>query len=213
MEHIGSIEMLEELKIDDCKLSDAVFATLARRSQKLRRLQLSYESRNLTRDCFMTLDGSPMSRSLEQICLIIEPHILWDEEEEEEEEGQEGLIAVGFSVFHNLRKITIRAFEDNHRYVKKCVLGLEILNLWSAGCPNLQEVDFSPAETLTVEGLVQFATSCCHLSKIGLWYVRKERRDYFLNGMTDSGWTGKLEFREYEGWPHCFANEFVENLD
>ena len=204
MENICRIEMLEELKIADCELKDALIATLARSMDKLRRLQLSYDSSsNFTPDCFMALDGSPMSRSLEQICLIITSA-------SDEEDGQAGLTAAGFSVFHNLQKIVIKSLWDTD--VKECALELEILNLWSAGCPNQQEVDFSPAETLTVEDLIQFVKSCCHLSKIVLWYVRKERRDYFLNGMKDNGWSGKLEFREYEGWPHCFANEFVENL-
>ena len=107
MERIICFDTLEELRIDSCRdapLSDALIATLARRTKKLRRLQLSYDNGMLTHDCFMALDGLPITRSLEQISLLIAIR--------HEDEGQ-GLIAAGLSVFHNLRKIAIRTEYEN----------------------------------------------------------------------------------------------------
>ena len=90
----------------------------------------------------------------------------------------------------------------------ECALSLEILELLKAGCPNLQEIDFEPASTITVEGLAQFAKSCCYLTKIILRDKKSTRYDEiaksenerksFFSQWNESGWAGELEFRQNE---------------
>ena len=165
IEVLKQIDTLEELSLIDCGLTNEKLAVISG-FRHLKRLHLVeyYGVDGLTGAGFRVLEGSPISETLQSVTVG-----LW-------ESGEEGLplqnfdiagMVAGIASCHNLRNIDL---------MYQCLCDDAGLLLLGAGCPLLEEIKLTYGP-VTVDGLVDLAEHCQHLTKVVLWYNPNEGID------------------------------------
>ena len=160
---LKQIDTLEELSLTGCGLTNEKLAVISGfRHLKHLKLQELVGVDGLTGAGFRVLKGSPISETLQSIKVSFE------------DGGDYNIPVQGFDIAgmmagiascHNLRKADLSYHCDD--------AGLVVLG---AGCPLLEEISLTYGP-VTVDGLVDLAEHCQHLTKVVLEYDRNEGRD------------------------------------
>ena len=173
---LEEIETLEELDLRSCGLTNEKLAVISGfRHLKRLHLEEDYGIDGLTGADFRVLKGSPISETLQSISVSFEDG--GDHDLPLQDFDIAGMVA-GFASCHNLRKADLSYHCDD--------AGLVVLG---AGCPLLEEISLTYGP-VTVEGLVDLAEHCQHLTKVVLDYDRNEGRDLEAEGFRNSYFDG-----------------------
>ena len=182
IETLKIIDTFEELSLIGCSITNEKLAVISGfRHLKHLELKEHYGIDGLTGAGFKILKGSPLSETLQSIELSFQdggddfiPVFFFD---------IAGMIA-GIASCHNLRKAEL-AYHCNNA-------GMMVLG---AGCPLLEEIKLTYGP-VTVDGLIDLAEKCKHLTKVVLQHDCDEGRDldadgfkYFDGSEYGPGWT------------------------
>ena len=165
-EVLKQIDTLEELSMHDCALTNEKLAVISGfRHLKHLDIQEGDGIDGLTGAGFRVLQGSPISETLQNISIT-----LWESGDDliPVQDFDKAEMSAGIASCHNLRKV------DLMHYCLCDDAGLVVL---AAGCPLLEEIwlTYGP---VTVDGLVDLAEHCQHLTKVVLHYDFNEGRDF-----------------------------------
>ena len=161
---LKQIDMLEELSLTGCGLTDEKVAVISKlRNLKHLELRELLGVEGLTVAGFRVLEGSPVSETLQSISVKFEEG--GDDFLPVQDFDTAGMIA-GIASCHNLRKVDLSYHCDDADLV---VLG--------AGCPLLEELQLTLGP-VTIDGLTNLAEHCQHLTKVVLDYDCNEGRDF-----------------------------------